>query len=384
MHHHHHHHHHFILNDGDIVDEGWCYSVKWAMTTAAFEQFTREYADTRGQPASEAKRALKAEQIKAAAAGTEIAARCSGCADVGYLPPPRDMARIFDKLTPSCVIEGRILVKELEDALQTAIQLPVVVGIPFALATAIFRARQRHFYEAGVLQCAAAGAALKRALVHDGGEEEEEADIEALIIQQLADEDAREDARCLTADLDVCLEKVMEAELSRYRRGSDGSRGNDGSRGSDGSSSGSITKPLTTHAEWIKGIQWAAGEMERYMERFTRNRFFVRDARYRIETALKPPALEPERTKRQFDVRLGCLIAAEIRRFDARMMLMSDRPVEPDEVAEAVTVCRKKMMAAGGALMTPSHQATLSGLIYALMPADPCEVALFCADEFVE
>ena len=56
--------------------------------------------------------------------------------------------------------------------------------------------------------------------------------------------------------------------------------------------------------------------------------------------------------------------------------------VTKQQIYDAVRVCRMKMMESG-VVMTAYHQATLSGMLYAMEPAEVDDVAYFCAAEFV-
>ena len=136
-----------------------------------------------------------------------------------------------------------------------------------------------------------------------------------------------------------------------------------------------------THVEWIRRIRGSMLILEQYFDKRNQHRFFVKDARYHLETALRYPC-----SKKHFDARIGDVIAFEIQRFDKRMALLSRLSkrhyVTKEDVTDAVGICRKKMQESG-VYMTACHQATLSGMLYAAEPVEVEAVAHFCAAEFV-
>ena len=387
----------FIVATEGIIDEAWCRKVKRAMMAAAFAQFLREYANDRGgvKP-SRAKRHAMADFLEKAAAYTEIGERCPGvaatlnvaeAAEAVAAASPRGSAEEahFKGLSTTCVIEARILVKELGDALQAAIKMPLPKGMPHEMAAAAFYARQRHFHAWGMghlpsgadeelrqrfsealsqmLSAAAKGPVVAYGSLHCE-------DMEAFILEHLDDEDEREDARAMISDLDACFEKAVRNEIPKFCTLDSGC-----CRPTERGSS------IMTHVEWIRRIRGGMLILEQYFDKRNQHRFFSKDARYHMETALPHPC-----TKRHFDERIGDVVAAEIRRFDERMLLLSrltnkHRYVTPEQVAAAVGLCRRQM-AETGVHMTACHQATLSGMLYAMEPADVDVVASFCAAEF--
>ena len=412
----------FLVDTGGLIDGAWCCDVKRVLMAAAFAQFLREYASDRdGIKPSRAKRHAMAVFLKKAAAYTEIGERCRLCeAEASALmseaspreTSPREMSEaslseereaFFKGLSRTCAIEGRIMVKELGDALQAAIKPPWAAlprAMPHEMAAAVFYARQRHFHAWGMAQLPSGGdeelrlrfsEALSQVLSaaaptqHQGAAAVESVD--DFVMQQLDDEDEREDARALISDLDACLEKAVRNEIPKFCNrggggsgGSGGSGGIGGSRGSGGSggSGGRSLSSDMTHVEWIRRIRGAMLILEQYFDRRNQHRFFAKDARYHVETALAHPC-----SRRHFNERVGDVIASEIRRFDERMALLSRLTrrhyVTPERVAAAVGLCRRDM---GG--MTACQQATLSGMLYAMEPDDLEAVASFCAAEFAE
>jgi hypothetical protein len=163
------------------------------------------------------------------------------------------------------------------------------------------------------------------------------------------------------AALDECLEKAVCNEIPKFCL--------------------MCSDAQMTHVEWIKRIRDAVKVLEQHFEKMKQQPFFLKDARYHMEAALMYPC-----TKKHFDARIGDVIAAEIARFDKRMILLSRvtrRPcVTRQQISGAVRICRKEMMRRG-VVMTAYHQATLSGMLYAMVPAEVDDVAYFCASEFV-
>ena len=272
--------------------------------------------------------------------------------------------------------------------------MPLPKEMPHDMAAAVFYARQKHFHAWGMghmppdageelrqrfsealSQVLSAAASCRPMEAYESLHCEA---MEAFIVEQLDGEDEREDARALISELDACLEKAVRNEIPKFctpgRRGSGGSGGSSGSGG-------------MTHVEWIRRIRGAMLILEQYFDKRTSGtRFFAKDARYHMEMALRYPC-----SKRHFDERIGDVVAVEMSRFDARMALMSRfthhhasarAQVTRAQVAAAVGLCRRKMDESG-VYMTAYHQATLSGMLYAMEPDDVDAVAYFCAAEFV-
>jgi hypothetical protein len=192
--------------------------------------------------------------------------------------------------------------------------------------------------------------------------------MESLIMDRLDDDDEREDARCLILSLDECLEKAVCNEIPKFCNGYNRRMEAD-----------------MTHVEWIKRIQDSVKVLEQHFFDFNKIKqhpFFLKDARYHMESALMYPC-----SKKQFDERIGGVIAFEMVRFDKRMTLLSRMTRNPfvtkKHISDAVCICRRKMMESG-VFMTAYHQATLSGMLYAMEPAEVDAVAHFCAAEFVD
>ena len=378
----------FIVSTEGIIDEAWCHKVKRAMMTAAFAQFLREYANDRdGIKPSRAKRHAMADFMEKAAAYTEIGERCCGVNDTFNVAEAAEASEAaeeayFKGLSRTCVIEGRIMVKELGDALQAAIKMPLPKEMPHDMAAAVFYARQKHFHAWGMghlpsdadeelrqrfseaLSQVLSAACCRPAAAHCGPT------MEAFIVEKLDDEDEREDARALISELDACLEKAVRNEIPKFCTFE--------VRCSVAAASGGDNM---THVEWIRRIRGAMLILEQYFDKRNQHRFFAKDARYHMETALRYPC-----SKRHFNERIGDVVAVEMKRFDARMALMSrfthHHYVTRAQVAAAVGLCRRKMDESG-VYMTACHQATLSGMLYAMEPDDVDAVAYFCAAEFV-
>ena len=377
----------FIVATGGIIDEAWCLRVKKAMMVAAFVQFLREYAnDKHGIKPSHPKRYAMASILEKAAAYTEIGARCAGATEAFNVVEAASMQRrgveeeeaYFSGLSRTCVIEGRIMVRELHNVLQSAIKMPLPKGRAHALAADVFYARQVHFHDWGMAHMPAHAEDELRQRFSDALDEvlftavpnnattrgAVAESMETLIMERIDGEDEREDARVLIAALDECLEKAVCNEIPKF-------------------CDGCLMKSEAemTHVEWIKRIRDAVKVLEQHFEKMKQQPFFLKDARYHMESALMYPC-----SKKHFDGRIGDVIAAEIVRFDKRMTLLSRvtrRPfVTKQQMYDAVRVCRMKMMESG-VVMTAYHQATLSGMLYAMEPAEVDDVAYFCAAEFV-
>lgn len=402
----------------DELDPLWCRTVLQSRSGAALGRFVEVYTHRNAsiEPSKIAMQLMEGD-IAAAASTTTIAARAL---QAGGEPRLRSQA-----------------LEELDGALRVAVtaRLDAAIGLasmPFPSPKAVIRGRIEHFMAKGVdsiqsavasmdllmdrfnltlrreLLTAARGSRLATVAESDDTEEESVEDYAededgVSFYEDFSDDDDVQDAQTLIAELDDYLRSAMYDTLeSTTRIYEDVTAAADAvarrrvwqrAEAAKAAALEADRRPgetIMTSPQRELGINAAVAALP---EALRSQPFFLRTARYHLDTATETL------TPRQFNLRIGALIRLEEERYirgaalkhqiDQHIAAALKKPELEQHTAytdamwlnkmeDTLQFCGKLML---DAHFSHSHQATLMGMLAALIPC-PSKAPLLCKDDY--